>query len=237
MVKAQSRNVINEAFRVIRTNLEFMVGKEAGATVIMLTSCNPNSGKTFISYNLSACLTIKGKQVVVVDLDLRKASLSAAVGNPKVGVSNYLAGQVERMEEIICHPDEMPDLAVIPVGTLPPNPTELLFSERLEALLRQLRAQYDYIFIDCPPAEIVADASIINKWVDQTLFVVRAGLLDRAMLAEVERYYTEKRYKNLSLLLNGTDSGSGRYGYKYGYRYGYHYGYHYGYGGYTHEEE
>lgn len=221
VVKAQSRNMINEAFRVVRTNLEFMEGKEAGAKVIMLTSANPNSGKTFITYNLSACLSIKGKRVVAIDLDLRKATLSMAVGKPKVGISDYLAGQVEHMEELIYHPDGLTDLAVIPVGTLPPNPTELLFSVRLEALLTALRAQYDYIFIDCPPVEIVADASIINKWVDQTIFVVRAGLLDQAMLTEVERYYTEKRYKNLSLLLNGTDSGSGRYGYKYGYKYGY----------------
>lgn len=236
VVKAQSRNMINEAFRVVRTNLEFMSGKESGARVIMVTSCNPNSGKTFITYNLSACLSIKGKRVIALDLDLRKATLSGAVGNPKIGIADYLAGQVDQMEEIICHPEQVADLAVIPVGTLPPNPTELLFSERMETLLSHLRAQYDYIFIDCPPAEIVADASIINTWVDQTLFVIRAGLLDRAMLPEIEGYYTEKRYKNLSMLLNGTENGSGRYGYKYGYKYGYRYGYHYGYSGYTQEE-
>ena len=101
----------------------------------------------------------------------------------------------------------------------------------MEILINDLRQRYDYVFIDCPPVEIVADASIVNKLVDQTLFVVRVGLLERAMLPEIDRFYTEKRYKNMALLLNGTDSASGRYGYKYGYRYGYHYG------GYANEKE
>lgn len=236
VVKERSRNLINEAFRVVRTNLEFMTGKSDRGRVIMLTSANPNSGKTFITYNLSSSLVIKKKRVIVIDLDLRKASISGCVGKPKVGVSDFLAGQVDHLDEIIYKPDDVPGLDVIPVGMLPPNPTELLFSERLKVLLDQLRQTYDYIFIDCPPVEIVADASIINKMVDQTLFVVRAGLLDRSMLPEIERYYTAKKYNNLSLLLNGTDSGTGRYGYKYVYKYGYKYGYHYGYGGYTHEE-
>ena len=144
------------------------------------------SGKTFITYNLSSSLVIKKKRVIVIDLDLRKASISGCVGKPKVGVSDFLAGQVDHLDEIIYKPDDVPGLDVIPVGMLPPNPTELLFSERLKVLLDQLRQTYDYIFIDCPPVEIVADASIINKMVDQTLFIVRAGLLDRSMLPEIE---------------------------------------------------
>ena len=80
---------------------------------------------------------------------------------------------------------------MIPVGTIPPNPTELLFSERFATLLEQLRMEYDYIFIDCPPVEIVADASIINKYSDLTLFIIRAGLLDRNLLADVEKFHTE----------------------------------------------
>ena len=101
------------------------------------------------------------------------------------------------------------------MGTIPPNPTELLFAERLEQLVDNLRKEYDYIFIDCPPVEIVADAAIINKLADMTLFIVRAGLLDRSMLPEIEKFYTDKKYRNLSLILNGTDGGSGHYGYKY----------------------
>lgn len=98
----------------------------------------------------------------------------------------------------------------------------------MEQLINDLRKEYDYIFIDCPPVEIVADAAIINKLADITLFIIRAGLLDRGMLPEIERFYTDKKYSNMSVVLNGTDGGNGRYGYKYGY--------HYGYAGYTKEE-
>lgn len=220
-VKEKSRNVINEAFRVVRTNLEFMQDKESESYVIMLTSANPDSGKTFISFNLAASLGIKGKRVLVIDLDLRKGSLSQYAGSPKKGISDYLAGDVKDIKEIIVRPSEDARLEIIPVGTIPPNPTELLFSERLNQSIAKLRKEYDYIFIDCPPVEIVADATIISQLVDMTLFIIRAGRLDRSMLPEIERFYTDKKYKNMSLILNGTDGGSGRYGYKYGYKYGY----------------
>lgn len=228
-VKEKSRNVINEAFRVVRTNLEFMQDKESKSYVIMLTSANPDSGKTFISFNLAASLGIKGKRVLAIDLDLRKGSLSQYAGSPKKGISDYLAGDVKDIKEIIVRPSEDARLEIIPVGTIPPNPTELLFSERLNQSIAELRKEYDYIFIDCPPVEIVADATIISQLVDMTLFIIRAGRLDRSMLPEIERFYTDKKYKNMSLILNGTDGGSGRYGYKYGYKYGY--------TGYTKEEE
>lgn len=220
-VKEKSRNVINEAFRVVRTNLEFMQDKESESYVIMLTTANPDSGKTFISFNLAASLGIKGKRVLVIDLDLRKGSLSQYAGSPKKGISDYLAGDVKDIKEIIVRPSEDARLEIIPVGTIPPNPTELLFSERLNQSIAKLRKEYDYIFIDCPPVEIVADATIISQLVDMTLFIIRAGRLDRSMLPEIERFYTDKKYKNMSLILNGTDGGSGRYGYKYGYKYGY----------------
>ena len=225
VVKEKSRNVINEAFRVVRTNLEFMQNKGSESHVIMITSANPNSGKTFISFNLATSLGIKGKRIIAIDLDLRKASLSQYAGRPKKGISDYLAGDVKDIKDVIVKPSGDAKIELVPVGTIPPNPTELLFSERLEKLITDLRAEYDYIFIDCPPVEIVADAAIINKLVDMTLFIVRAGLLDRSMLPEIEKFYTDKKYKNMSLILNGTDGGSGRYGYKYGYKYGYHYGY------------
>lgn len=241
VVKEKSRNIINEAFRVVRTNLEFMQVKDGHSNVIMLSSANSGSGKTFITYNLATSLAIKGKRVIAIDLDMRKASLSEYIDRPKTGISNYLAGMAETADDIIYRPSEDMLLDIIPVGTIPPNPTELLFSEKLKQLLDLLRQQYDYIFIDCPPAEIVADADIINKQVDMTLFIVRAGMLDRSMLPVVEKYYTDQKYKNMAILLNGTDGGSGRYGYKYGYkygyRYGYKYGYHYGYNGYAKENE
>ena len=233
VVKEKNRNMINEAFRVVRTNLEFMVHAEGQAKTIMLTSFNPGSGKTFLTINLAASLSIKGKKVVVLDLDLRRATLSKYAASPQMGLSNYLAGQPMDWRQHVCHPEDYPQLDILPVGTLPPNPTELLFSDRLETLLGQLRKEYDYVFIDCPPVEIVADAAIIGKQADMTLFVARAGLLERSMLPEIDKLYAENKYKNLALVLNGTETAYGKYGYhRYGYRYGYNYGY--GYGNYAH---
>ena len=227
VVKEKKRDIINEAFRVVRTNLEFVIGNQKDIQVLMVTSFNPGSGKTFITVNLATCLAIKKKKVLVIDLDLRRASLSRYAAGNKVGISNYLAGQAVTLQDLIVPvKDENSGLDILPVGTLPPNPTELLVSERLEQLLQELRMRYDYILIDCPPVEVVADAAIISKLADMTLFVVRAGLLERSMLPEIDRLYQENKYKNLSVLLNGTEAATGRYGYhKYGYRYGYHYGY------------
>ena len=120
---------------------------------------------------------------------------------------------------------------------MPPNPAELLAEPRLGQLLDALRAEYDYIFLDCPPIEIVTDADLVAPLADITLFIVRAGLLERPMLPQVEKYYTTKKYRNMALLLNGTDS-TGRYGYKYGYKYGYgRYGTYGKYGSYGDEKE
>lgn len=231
VVKEQNRNIINEAFRVVRTNLEFMAGQSDRRRVIMLSSINPGSGKTFISLNLAACFAIKGKRTIVIDMDLRRASLSGYVDKPSKGLSNYLNGQTDNWREIVMRNDENPQLDILPVGTLPPNPTELLFSPRLELLMGELEKEYDYIFIDCPPVEIVADTSIICKWADVTIFIIRAGLMERDMLPIVNGYYTEHKFGNMAMLLNGTTAAYGRYGY---HRYGYHYGYgsygSYGYG-------
>lgn len=147
VVKEKSRNVINEAFRVVRTNLEFMQNKGSESHVIMITSANPNSGKTFISFNLATSLGIKGKRIIAIDLDLRKASLSQYAGRPKKGISDYLAGDVKDIKDVIVKPSGDAKIELVPVGTIPPNPTELLFSERLEKLITDLRAEYDYIFI------------------------------------------------------------------------------------------
>ena len=97
----------------------------------------------------------------------------------------------------------MKDFDVLPIGTMPPNPTELLFTDRLEKMIRQMRGEYDYVFIDCPPVEIVADTQIIEKLADRTIFVVRSGLMQRSLLGDIEQFYKDKKFKNMSLILNG----------------------------------
>lgn len=216
MVRAGGGDVANEAFRVVRTNLEFMLQAE-NKQIVMLSSINPDSGKTFICMNLATSFVLKGKRVAVVDLDIRRALLSLYVGRPKLGVSNYLNGNIESLSQIVYQHPEVQGLDIVPVGIIPPNPAELLVGPKLAELFELLRAEYDYVFIDCPPAEIVADASIINTHVDMTLFVVRVGLLERAMLPEIERFYKEDKYRHMAYLLNGTVSAKSKYGYNYGY--------------------
>lgn len=227
LIKQGSRDIVNEAFRVLRTNLEFMLDrKEDGkASIILFTSFNPGSGKTFLTINTAACLSLKQKRVLVIDGDLRHGSASAYVGRPSKGLSDYLGKRENDIDHLIVGNPAYPGLSILPVGTIPPNPTELLAEPRLAELVEMLRIRYDYILIDCPPVEIVADTQIIEKLADRTLFVVRAGLLERDMLPELQRMYEEKRYKNMALILNGTEGGGSRYGYRYGYKYGYHYGY------------
>ena len=229
VVKEGSRDVVNEAFRVLRTNLEFVSGEEGKGQIILMTSFNPGSGKTFLTVNIAATLAIKGKRVLAIDGDLRRGSTSVYVGSPHHGLSNYLAGKVQRIEDVIVPASETVRFDVLPVGTIPPNPTELLAGGRFQALLAELRTRYDYILIDCPPVELVADTHIIGKYVDETIFVVRAGLLERSMLSELQNIYTEHKFKNMVVLLNGTESsGSYHYGYRYGYHYGYGSNYYYG---------
>lgn len=215
VVKEKSNDVINEAFRVVRTNLEFVAGRDRKCNVIMFTSAFPGSGKTFVSTNLSTAFAINGKKVLLVDLDLRKGTTSRFVKGHNVGISNYLSDNVKDVNDIIVKDTVVPNLDIIPIGVIPPNPTELLYSDRLGEMLNQLKEHYDFIFLDCPPLGIVADASIITKLCDMTIFLIRAGLFERDMLAEVDEYYREKRYTNLVLLLNGVKDeyhAYGRYG-------------------------
>ena len=163
--------------------------------------------------NIAMSFAIKGKKVLVIDGDLRHGTISAYVGSPKKGLSDYLGNKEVVWNELLVIDKKYPNLHIIPVGTIPPNPTELLEDGSLATLMQDLRDEYDYIFIDCPPIDIVADTQIIEQYADRTLFVVRAGLLDRSLLPELESIYQEKRFKNLSVILNGTESTGGRNGY------------------------
>ena len=198
IIQHGSRDIANEAFRVLRTNLEFILDareEKDKASVTLLTSFNPGSGKTFLAMNIAATFALKGKKVLVVDGDLRHSSASAYVGSPQKGLSDYLGKRENNVDDLIVEKENYPGLFVLPVGTVPPNPTELLAEPRLAELIEKMRSRFDYIFIDCPPVDIVADTQIIEKLTDRTAFVVRAGLLEREMLPELQRCYDEKRFK------------------------------------------
>lgn len=222
------RDIVNEAFRVLRTNLEFILDAKEDigrASITLITSFNPGSGKTFLTMNTAATFALKGKRVLIIDGDLRHGSASAYLDKHAKGLSDYLGKREKNADSLIQINPDLPNLHLLPSGTIPPNPTELLAEPSFKELVERLRTQYDYIFIDCPPIDIVADTQIIEKLADRTIFVVRAGLLERDMLPELQRNYDEKRFKNMALVLNGTEGGGKCYGYRYGYKYGYKYGY------------
>ncbi|MDE6553606.1 MAG: polysaccharide biosynthesis tyrosine autokinase [Muribaculaceae bacterium] len=210
VISQGNRNVVNEAYRVVRTNLNFMIDGEGKCPVVMLTSFNPGSGKSFIAINLAMSLAIRGKKVLVIDGDMRRNSSSVYIGNPDAGLAQCLLGKVT-VSQAIVRGKLNENLDVLPGGKTPPNPTELLENGRLAQMIEQLRDEYDVIFIDCPPIQMIADGRIFSTVCTNTIFVLRAGLFERGLLSELEQVYRSKEYHNMCLLLNGTDS-TGSYG-------------------------
>lgn len=220
-VKEQGDDIVSEAFRILRTNMAFLSKKDKPAQVITFTSFNVGAGKTFIARNLSMSLAYMKKRVVMVDLDIRKGTLSRHFGHYHVGVTNYLSDNTVKVDDIIQHQE---GFDLIPAGILAPNPAELLMDNRLDELMSELRTRYDYIIADNVPVGLIADATIANRIADLTIFVVRAGKLDRRQLPDIEKLYQEKKLKNMALVLNGANPERHGYGYSYGYGYGYGYG-------------
>lgn len=220
LVKENGHDLLNESFRLLRTNLEFMTQSQQkeGGSVIISASYNPNSGKTFVSANLAAAFSIRNHKTLVIDGDLRHTSASSYVNRPIVGIANYLGGQVEDIHEAIVEMEQFPNLYFLPVGVRPPNPTELLSSDRFKELIAQLRNEFEYIFIDCPPASYMADTRIIERLADRTLFVLRVGLFQRDMLETLEEDFQKGSFKNMAVIVNGSALDN-RYGNQYAYGY------------------
>ncbi|MGM9759803.1 MAG: GumC family protein [Parabacteroides sp.] len=221
VVQHGRQDMINESFRLLRSNLEFMSDHHGHGNVYIITSMHAGSGKTFISMNLALTLAIKGRRVLLIDGDIRRASTSRTLGNRDLGLTDYLGEKVEDVASLIYPVEDHPTFSVLPVGTTPPNPTELLSGPRLPQLIEELRPHYDFILIDCPMTENLADAFIINRYVDRTLYVIRAGLFQRKLVGELDLYVQQGKFKNLSIILNATTPIITRYGYHYGYHYGY----------------
>ena len=222
LAKEQRDSTVSEAFRILRTNMAFMARKDLPQQVIIFTSLNEGAGKTFISKNLGMSLVLAKKKVILIDMDIRRGTLSRQFHLKKIGLTNYLADNTLLAEDIIQHQD---GFDIIAAGAIAPNPAELLMDERLDKLVTELRRRYDYIVVDSVPVGIIADATISNRIADLTIFVARAGRLDRRQLPEIEQLYKENKLHNMALVLNGADLHR-RYGY-YGY-YGYSYKYGYG---------
>lgn len=216
-------NVVTEAFRILRTNMSFMAKKDRPLQVITFTSFNSGAGKSFVAFNLADSLAYTKKKVILIDLDIRKGSLSHRMHKHGVGMTNYLADETIALDDIIHNCEKGYDF--INAGTSAPNPAELLMDSRLDSMMEELRKRYDYIVVDNVPVGLVADATIANRIADITIFVVRAGRLDKRQLPDIEKLYQEKVLNNIALILNGADLEHRGYGYgSYGYGYGYGYG-------------
>ncbi len=222
VVREDSRDALSESFRMIRANLGFM-SVDKTIQVIMFTSSIPHSGKTFVSSNLAMTLAASGKRVLIIDFDLRRRTLSKTMGhrNDRRGLTSYLMNKITSVDDIVTHSEIDENLDFIFAGPQPPNPAEMLMSQRVDSLIAELRKSYDYIILDSVPAMAVADAMIIDRLTDLTVYVIRQGNLDRRHLPDIEQLYREKKFHNMSIVLNDVTGGKHSYGYGYGYGYGY----------------
>jgi tyrosine-protein kinase Etk/Wzc len=213
-----------EAMRIVRTNLEFLLGNvpENQAKTIFVTSTVPKEGKTFIAVNLASTIALSGKKTLVVGLDIRNPQLGKYVDSPQIGITNFLSKPQENIQNYLYKIPNFENFYVLPAGTIPPNPAELLMSEKLKIMFDELKKEFDYIIVDTAPVSLVTDTLIIAKNADSFVYVARANYLEKRMLKIPENYYRDKKLPNMAMLLNDT-VWKKRYGY--GYTYGYSYGY------------
>jgi capsular exopolysaccharide synthesis family protein len=225
VVKADKRDVINEQFRELRTNISFL-NRSIGSQSIIITSSKSGEGKSFVSVNLAISLATSGKRVVVVELDLRKPKVLQYLSIPRGnGISNYVMGSLE-IKDIIQRVSSVENLFVIGAGPIPPNPAELLLSERIDSLFKHLRANFEYIILDVPPVGIVADARILGKYADTCLYIVRSNFTEKSFGELIADLPEKGGLPSINLVFNGVKfKRSGYYGQGYGYGYTNAYGY------------
>ena len=210
------KSALAEAFRNLRTNLQFMP-IESKSHVISVTSTVGGEGKTTTCINLGGIMSMAGKKTVVLNLDMRKPTLHKkfALKNAK-GMSTFLSGRAS-LHDVIQH-TEYENLDVITSGPVPPNPSELIQSQLMEALLNDLREIYDVIILDTPPVGLVTDARTLMHFADTSIYVLRADYSKKDFLRNVEKLSKED-IGGLTILLNDVKTGTGGYGYGYGYGY------------------
>ena len=226
-------NLMSETFRNVRTNLQFML--ENGKNVILVTSTISGEGKSFISANLAISLSLLGKKVVIVGLDIRKPGLNKVFNIPKKehGITQYLTNTTANLMDFVQPSDINKNLFILPGGTVPPNPTELLARGGVEKAIETLKANFDYVILDTAPVGMVTDTLLIGRVADLSVYVCRADYTHKAEFTLINELAENNKLPNLCIAVNGLDLNSRKYGYYYGYgKYGKYYGYgkRYGYG-------
>ncbi len=227
VVTNNSRRLISEQFRIVRTNMQYIVGKKERPT-IMVTSSFSGEGKSFISTNIGAVLALSGKKTVIMEFDIRKPKIVSGLDlKRKMGITNYIIGKA-RFDELIVKVEGVDNLYVIPCGPIPPNPAELLLDKRLEELMKEVKEHFEIVIMDTAPIGLVSDATNLGQYADCTLYIVRQGHTFRNQIRLIDELYNSKKLPGLCLLLNDVKLNSGYYGGYYGRGYGYYGGYGYG---------
>ena len=237
-------NLMSETFRNIRTNLQFML--ENDKKVILVTSTVSGEGKSFISANLAISLSLLGKKVVIVGLDIRKPGLNKVFNIPRkgVGITQYLANPEKNLMDLVQLSDVSKNLYILPGGSVPPNPTELLARDGLDKAIEMLKKNFDYVILDTAPVGMVTDTLLIGRVADLSVYVCRADYTHKNEYTLINELAENNKLPNLCTVINGLDLKRRKYGYYYGYGkygkyygYGKRYGYGYGYGEQSHAKE
>ena len=232
VVNKTTRSMVAEQFRIIRSNLQYVLNKKEKST-ILVTSSFSGEGKSYVSTNMGAVLALAGKKTVILEFDIRKPKILSGLGMAKgPGITNYLIGKAE-LKDIIKPLPEHENLFILGCGPIPPNPAELLLDQKVEDMFAWLKENFDVVLVDTAPVGMVSDAMTLSKFADSTLYLVRQGHTFKKQVALIDEFYKENKLPKLSIIINDVKVKAG-YGY-YGYgRYGYGYGY--GYGSYYEEE-
>lgn len=224
VVRENKNNMMEEAFRGLRTNLRFLLAP--GEKVILSTSSMPGEGKTFVATNLAMSLALLGKKVIIVGLDIRKPRMVKLFGLPsnKQGITNYLIGEsadFDLLEKQIFRGVVNENLDVLPAGIIPPNPGELITRDLLDKAIDYFKTKYDYIILDTPPVGLVSDTFELGRLANITFFVVRSELTTKADVELINRVQAEGKLPKMNIVFNGVDLKKKKYGFYYGYgRYG-----------------
>ena len=237
-------NLMSETFRNVRTNLQFMLGNDK--KVILVTSTVSGEGKSFISGNLAISLSLLGKKVVIVGLDIRKPGLNKVFNIPRkeIGITQYLANPENNLMDLVQLSDVSKNLYILPGGTVPPNPTELLARDGLDKAIETLKKNFDYVILDAAPVGMVTDTLLIGRVADLSVYVCRADYTHKNEYTLINELAVNNKLPSLCTVINGLDLKRRKYGYYYGYGkygkyygYGKRYGYGYGYGEQSHTKE
>ena len=222
LVKVNDLSPMAEAFRILITNLNFMLPKKDGGKVVFVTSTVKGEGKTFTSVNLALTLATPSKKVIIIGSDIRNPQLQRynTARRGLRGLTEYLYDDKTELNDIVHVTSFNPHCDVIYSGSIPPNPTELLSNGRYEELIKELKPNYDYIILDTAPLMLVTDTFLFADLADATVYVTRSGYTEKSLIEFANRNIDSKKIKNVGFVLNDVDKDYFGYGNKYGYGYG-----------------